>query len=174
MRTTLALTLALFCGIAQAQEAGKAEPKKKGDKKPAATLEGIYEIVSGKQGEEAIPADHIKGSEVVFTKDEIIGTGQDKKNLFVCKYKLMATDKMPWTIDMTSTKPAEGEATGLIKMNKKDGTMTLIYNLPGGEKPTNFKAKKLQHLFVMKKKGDRFDPKEEAAPPKKKKIEEKK
>jgi hypothetical protein len=45
--------------------------------------------------------------------------------------------------------PQEGmTATGLVK--KEGDTITLIYALPGGAAPTEFKTKAKQQMFVMK------------------------
>ncbi|MBX9583686.1 MAG: TIGR03067 domain-containing protein [Gemmataceae bacterium] len=117
-------------------------------------LEGGYTIVSGESGGRPIPAERIKGTTVRFTKDKIVTTDKDKKEVYVATYTLDES-KSPCVIKMKATVPAEGEATGLIK---KDGdTLTLIYNEPGGKAPTDFKAGEKQNLFVMKNlnKGDK-------------------
>jgi len=127
------------------------------DKKPAAkpvdkgdtgvSLTGGYTIVSGEHGGKALPKEHFAGAVVRFTKDEVIGTDKDKKHLFVAKYTL-DTSKTPWVIRMTDVGPEKGEATGLIE--KKGDTVRLIYNLPGGKVPDDFKTDDKQNLFVLK------------------------
>ena len=116
--------------------------------KALARLEGSYTIVSGEEGGTAVPAQHLKGSIVRITPTEIVSTDANKKEVFAATYKL-DTKKKPWVINMKSTKPKEGDATGLIK---KDGdTVTVVYSLPGVPAPTEFKTKeKGQHLFVLK------------------------
>jgi uncharacterized protein (TIGR03067 family) len=127
------------------------------DKKPddkATKLEGGYTIVSGEKAGKAIPENEIKGSIVRFTGDKILGTDKDKKEFFSADYTL-DTSKTPWVIKMTSKQPKEATTTGLIK---KDGdTITVIYALPGGETPKDFKTKDNQQLFVLKNmnKGDK-------------------
>ena len=48
---------------------------------------------------------------------------------------------------MKSANP-EADSRGLVK--KEGDTLTLVYALPGGETPKEFKAGEKQHLFVMK------------------------
>lgn len=133
---------------------GAADDKKVDEKKAAVSLEGGYTIVSGEHDGKAIPEAEIKGSVVRFTGDKIVGTDKDKKEFFASNYTLDTT-KTPWVITMKSTQPKEATAVGLIK---KDGdTITIIYALPGGEAPKEFKTKEKQNLFVLKNmnKGDK-------------------
>ncbi|MDB5308449.1 MAG: hypothetical protein JWO38_2651 [Gemmataceae bacterium] len=134
----------LFCGVAALTSGLGAD-----EKKAVAKLEGGYTIVSGEEDGKPVPAEHIKGGVVRFTRDEIVSTDKEKKEVFAAKYTL-DTSKKPWVINMKSTKPKEGDATGLIK---KDGdTLTIIYSLPGAPVPAEFKTKeKGQHLFVLKR-----------------------
>lgn len=115
-----------------------------------APLEGGYTIVSGEKAGKAIPEAEIKGAIVKFTGDKILGTDKDKKEFFSATFTL-DTSKTPWPIEMTSKNPKDGKeakASGLIK---KDGdTITVIYALPGGEAPKDFKTKENQQLFVLK------------------------
>lgn len=118
------------------------------DKK--APLEGGYTIVSGEKAGKAIPEGEIKGAIVKFTGDKILGTDKDKKEFFSATFTL-DTSKAPWAIEMTSKNPKDGKeakASGLIK--KEGDTVTVIYALPGGEAPKDFKTKENQQLFVLK------------------------
>ncbi len=117
------------------------------DKPTAKSLEGGYTLVSGEKDGKAIPEERIKGGTVRFTGDKITGTDKDKKEFFAATYTL-DTAKKPWVIQMKSTSPKEAEATGLIK--KEGDTITIIYALPGGEAPKEFKTGPKQHLFVLK------------------------
>lgn len=119
-----------------------------GEKAAAPKLEGRYTIVSGERDGKAIPEGDIKGSIVVFTSDKIVGTDKDKKEFFASTYVLDTTHK-PWLIKMKSTTPKDAEALGLIK--QESDTVTLVYALPGGDAPKEFKTKEKQHLFVLKK-----------------------
>ena len=133
-----AFLLAVGVGVtARAEEEDKA----------AKSLEGGYTVVSGEKDGKAIPEERIKGSIVRFTGDKILGTDKDKKEFFASSYTLDTTKK-PWVIQMKSTSPKEADATGLIK--KEGDTVTIVYALPGGEAPKEFKTGPKQHLFVLK------------------------
>lgn len=119
----------------------------KGDKAGDLKLEGGYTIVSGESDGKPIPEERIKGHTVRFTGDKIVTTDKDKKEVYVATYKL-DEGKKPAVIELKSVTPKEGSATGLIK--KEGDTITLIYNEPGGDVPTDFQAKAKQNLFVLK------------------------
>ena len=139
------LSLAAACGVATADD----------EKMAKLELKGGYTIVKGERDGEPIPAERIKGALIRFKDDETIGTDKDKKELYVAKYKL-DTSKTPWKIMMTTVekKKADGtgkkagkdysadeaSTTGLIK--KEGDTIVIIYALPGGKEPTDFKTKK--------------------------------
>jgi len=130
--------LALGAGVtARAEEEDKA----------AKSLEGGYTLVSGEKDGKPIPEERIKGGIVRFTGDKITGTDKDKKEFFAANYTL-DTAKKPWVIQMKSTSPKEADATGLVK--KEGDTITIIYALPGGEAPKEFKTGAKQHMFVLK------------------------
>jgi uncharacterized protein (TIGR03067 family) len=146
------LSLAVVAGEPPTPD-GKPAPRA-AQKKDAVSLEGTYTIVSGEKAGKAIPEAEIKGSVVKFTGDKILGTDKDKKEFFSATYTLDAT-KTPWVISMTSKEPKEAKATGLVK--KEGDTITIVYALPGGEAPKDFKTKEGQQLFVLKStnKGDK-------------------
>lgn len=130
-----------------------------GDKAGEMKLEGGYTIVSGDSDGKPIPAERVKGHTTRFSGNKIVTTDKDKKEIYVAEYKLDESAK-PCKITMKSTSPKEGAASGLIK--KEGDTITLIYALPGGEAPTDFKTKEKQNLFVLKNlnkdgKGERGD-----------------
>lgn len=152
---SLSKVLAAVCMTAIVVSASAQE--KGGGKKGAVKLEGKYTIVKGEEGGKAIPADRLKGSVVRFTKEEVVGTDKDKKELFVAEYKLDTSSK-PWKILMKTKAPKEAETTGLIK--REGDMLVLIYALPGGKEPTDFKTGEKQQMFWLKgedmkgKKGD--------------------
>lgn len=157
MKTLIATGLfALSLAVVTAAAPTPDKPDVKDEKKAAASLEGGYTIVSGEKDGKAIPEERIKGSIVRFTGNQILGTDKDKKEFFSSTFTLDAS-KTPWVIDMTSKTPKEAMAMGLVK--KEGDTITIIYALPGGEAPTEFKTKEKQHLFVLKNmnKGDKGD-----------------
>lgn len=155
----LLAALAVFasvCGLASADDKTKADAK----------LSGMYTIVSGEEEGKAVPKERIEGSLVVFTETSVIGTDKAKKEFFSANYTL-DTSKTPWVINMTSAGPADkkdkddknsaakASSTGLIKV---DGdTVTIIYALPGGKAPTEFKTGEKQQMFVMKRSVEKKD-----------------
>jgi uncharacterized protein (TIGR03067 family) len=142
----LLLTAALFGGVALLTSASGAQEKDKLAVE-APKLDGGYTIVSGEEDGKAVPAERIKGATVRFNGDTITGTDKDKKELFAAKFTV-ETDKKPWVIRMRSTAPKAADASGLIK--KEGDTVTIVYALPGGEAPKEFKTKEGQQLFVLK------------------------
>jgi uncharacterized protein (TIGR03067 family) len=126
------------------------------DDRKAGAIEGAYEIVSGERGGKPIPEGEIKGAVVTIRQGKVVSTDKNAKKFFAATYTLDATKK-PMVIHMT-TDPGESSpgaeptkpvtADGLVK--KDGGTLTLIYALPGGKAPTDFKTKENQQMFVLK------------------------
>jgi uncharacterized protein (TIGR03067 family) len=114
------------------------------------TLAGGYVIVSGEKEGNKEPEERIQGTSVTFTKDSIVVVDKEKKEVFSAFYKIKTTTN-PCDITMTSrVDSSAGEiARGLIQ--KEGDTVRLIYALPTGEIPTEFKTKQKQLMFVMKK-----------------------
>jgi uncharacterized protein (TIGR03067 family) len=114
-----------------------------------ADLVGGYTIVAGEKFGIKDTEDRVKGSTVRFTEDRIVVTDKEKKEVYGATYTLEPCDK-GCRIVMTS-KLAENEgqvARGLIE---KDGdALRLIYALPGGEEPTEFKTRDRQLMFEMR------------------------
>ncbi len=129
------------------------EPKKKDSGAPADLLGG-YTIISGEKYGEKEPKERLEGTTVRIAEDAIIVLDKEKKEVYAQVYKIDATTK-PWHIVMkskitpyTDKKGEEVTAKGLIE--KEGDTVKLIYALPGGEMPTEFKTKEKQLMFVMK------------------------
>ena len=132
------------------------DEKPKGNPSGApADLIGAYTIISGEKFGQKEDQERIEGTTVRFAEDGIIVLDKDKKEVYAQTYKIDSSSK-PWKIVMKSkitpyqTKGDSKEtvAHGLIE---KDGdTVKLIYALPDGEKPTEFKTKEKQLMFVMK------------------------
>ena len=124
----------------------------------ATSIEGAFNIVSGERDGKAIPESELKGSMFRIADRKVIGTDKDRKEFFVATY-VVSTAKTPWTIDMKSDAPATAtpggnapkENAAIPGLVKRDGgTVTLIYALPGGDAPTEFKTKERQQMFVLK------------------------
>ncbi len=126
------------------------------DDKDKDDLEGGYTIVAGEKAGMKIDADEIKGSMVRIAENGIIVTDKSKKDVYATAYKLGAsTGEGCYKITMTSKlAPSEGVvARGMIE--KKGDTVRLIYALPGGDEPTEFKTKEKQLMFVMKTRNEK-------------------
>jgi uncharacterized protein (TIGR03067 family) len=133
-------------------------------KKPGTfQLPGMYTFKSGERDGKAIPPDHLAGAMVRFTETEVIGTDKDQKHIFSAKYTLDTTPK-PWTVKMTSESPKKVEASGLLE--KRGDELWLIYNLPGGKPPTEFKTGENQQMFVLVQQTKETDANTGAAPKK--------
>ncbi len=132
------------------------QPDQPNTKSAPEELLGAYTIVSGEKYGDKEPADRLAGTTVRFADDAIIVLDKEKKEVYAQTYKVDTTST-PWKITMTSKitpytpkgKDAGGDmvAKGLIE--KKGDTVRLIYALPGGEMPTEFKTKEKQLMFVM-------------------------
>jgi len=152
-RISMALSAAALL-IAATTAFSDDEPKQKKTSGAPADLIGAYTIISGEKYGEKESKERIEGITVRIAEDAIIVLDKDKKEAYVQTYKIDTTTT-PWRIAMkskvtpyTDKKEEEVAAKGLIE---KDGdTVKLIYALPGGEMPTEFKTKEKQLMFVMK------------------------
>ena len=150
-RKTLTLGLA---ALLTAGATALAQDKKGNDSNAPAELIGGYTIVAGEKFGEKEPTERIEGTTVRFAEDAIVVLDKDKKEVYAQTYKIDSSKK-PWTIVMkskitpyTKGKADETVAKGLIE--KEGDTVKLIYALPGGETPTEFKTKEKQLMFIMK------------------------
>jgi len=160
MKTLIAMTL-FGAAFAISAGASPADPPKLKDKSQVdpAVLEGGYRIISSEKDGKSVPKAEIKGFIVSITRDSIVGTDKDLKELYVSDYTIDST-KTPWKIDMKSLpgeKPfppsglAAKEGSTVSGIVKKEGrVITLVYALPGGDAPTEFKTKMNQQMFVMR------------------------
>jgi uncharacterized protein (TIGR03067 family) len=120
--------------------------------KGATKLEGDYVLVSAEKNGQPVPDERVRGSMVRFTENRIVATDKDKKETYVASYKVDSSGK-PCKIAMTSEiAPTQGVSTkGLVEQDGE--SIRLIYALPGGDEPTEFKTKDKQLMVVLKKKG---------------------
>lgn len=131
---------------------GAPEDEKKAD--PTA-LVGTYEIVAGERAGAKLPPAEVQGVTVRIAKNAFTTYDKDKKEVYVATYELDPSSK-PWRIHMTgSVTPVEGgkgtKAEGLVAV--EGDTVKLIYALPGGKAPTDFKAGEKQQFFLLKRTG---------------------
>lgn len=152
MKRLIALLVAGIGLTFLAAQAPPAQAKKEKEREnlpgDSSKLVGTYKITGGEKDGKAIPEEHLKGSIVVFNKDNVLGTDKDRKEFFAAKYNLDGTAK-PMKITLVTTAPKDGgTAVGIIEIS--GDTVRLCYPLPGGETPTEFKTKDKQHMFVLK------------------------
>ena len=144
--------LGLLTSLGVVKQAGSTT--KDADKTTTAeSLVGRYTITSGEKEGSKEPEERIKGTTVTFTKETVIVADKEKKEIYSASYTLDTTTT-PAHITMTSrVEGSAGEiARGLIQKDKDDDKVVrLIYALPTGEIPTEFKTKEKQLMFVMKK-----------------------
>jgi uncharacterized protein (TIGR03067 family) len=147
---SLTLMLGLCSMLPIAANVAGDPPSGQESKLQPADLVGVYNIVSGEKFGLKEPADRIEGSIVRFSDDRVVVVDKDKKEVYGASYKLDPGAR-GCKIMMTSKLSAnDGEiARGLIEKN--GDTVRLIYALPGGEEPKDFKTKEKQLMFEMKK-----------------------
>ncbi|MDB5350874.1 MAG: hypothetical protein JWN86_2121 [Planctomycetota bacterium] len=146
----IGLGMLMLAGSARSQESKSIA--KDTDK---ASLVGNYELISGEDNGKPVPEDHIKGSIVRITDDDIVMVDRDNKEVYVTKYKL-DTKAKPARITMTETGGPRGrkgqKAVGIIE---RDGDrVRLCYCYEGGIVPTEFRTRagEKQLCFTMKRK----------------------
>jgi uncharacterized protein (TIGR03067 family) len=147
----ITIVLGLLFALIMGARAVSDKPLKVGPKLSASDLVGGYTIVAGEKFGVKEPEERILGSTVQFSEDRIVVSDKDKHEVYGATYELEPGEgEGPRRITMTSKLASdEGEvAKGLIE--KHGDEIRLIYALPGGQEPTEFKTKEKQLLFVMK------------------------
>jgi len=111
--------------------------------------EGLYLVVSGEEDGKPIPKERVEGAQVKIGKDTMTGTDRNGKAFFAATYTVDATDKPP-RLKLRQKGAKESEAVFAL-VEQKGANLKIIYNLPGGPLPTEFKTVKGQHMFVLKR-----------------------
>ncbi len=151
MRVAIAIGVATL--ISAAAWAGTAAEDGLGEK-----LVGTYAYVSGKRGDADVEKAHLAGK-VRITKDTIALVGEAGEEEFVIPYKLEPEKdgKAKLSLEITKAVLAEAvgsKAKGLVKL--EGDTVTLIYDYEEGSEPDDFEPDgPMQHLFVLKRQGDK-------------------
>jgi uncharacterized protein (TIGR03067 family) len=119
---------------------------------PKTDLTGEYRIVSGERNGAPINQRELTDTSIYINDKTIIAYDKERKEMFASTYTLETTQS-PWRITMISTKSSDvgAVAKGLVKTDRN--TITLIYALPKGHPPTDFRAGEHQQMFVMEKAG---------------------
>ncbi|OQW37295.1 MAG: hypothetical protein A4E19_14125 [Nitrospira sp. SG-bin1] len=117
---------------------------------PKADLTGEYRIVSGERDGAPIDQKELDDAAIYINDKTIIAYDKERKEMFAATYTL-ETKQSPWRITMVSTKaPDVGVvAKGLVESDQD--RVKLIYALPNGQPPTDFKAGAQQQMFVLAK-----------------------
>jgi uncharacterized protein (TIGR03067 family) len=148
----IAIAIGLLIALLMVAAVVPTAPSRMGSKLVASDLVGVYTIVAGEKFGVKEPEERINGSTVQFSMDRVVVADRDKHEAYGATYQLgPCEDQGPCRITMISKLAAdEGEvAKGLIE--KHGDGVRLIYALPGGEEPTEFKTKEKQLLFVMRR-----------------------
>ncbi len=154
-RIAMALSLATLLISGSTTFAGDDDKPKMKDSGAPDSLIGGYTIIAGEKFGEKEPKERIEGTTVRIAEDAIVVLDKDKKEVYVQTYKIDTKSK-PWKITLKSKvtpyqdadSKKEIVAMGLIE--KEGDTVKLIYALPDGEMPTEFKTKSKQLMFIMK------------------------
>lgn len=117
-----------------------------------ANLTGEYRIISGERNGIPIDQHELNNATITIGDTTITTYDKDRKETFIATYTLETSNK-PWHITMTSVKaPETGTiATGLVEADHNN--VKLIYALPRGQTPTDFRTGEQQQMFVMEKTG---------------------
>jgi uncharacterized protein (TIGR03067 family) len=155
LRTPLTAAILTLAGLTLS---ARADDPPTSDELTAKQLVGLYAITNGEKYGTTVPEDEIRDSIVRFTEDRVVVVDRDKKEIYGATYKLHANHK-PAKISLVSklASQEDAKAEGLIEL--KGDMVKLIYALPGGEVPTDFKTKDKQLMFVLKKAKETVEPK---------------
>jgi uncharacterized protein (TIGR03067 family) len=125
------------------------------EKEAIKQLQGDYRIVSGATSGKQILPDRLAGITVKVTEKTITTYDGDRNAKFSAAYRL-DTQKRPWRITMTTTTKADAKeqsnpetSEGLLDIGETQ--VKLIYALPNGDTPKDFKAGERQQLFVLER-----------------------
>jgi uncharacterized protein (TIGR03067 family) len=112
-------------------------------------LEGQYTVTGGERNGQALPPESINGWTFRFTNDKLVGATKDGSAFITADYTCdAAKTPSPIVLKITEGTNKGKEMNGLVE--KKGDTVRIIYAEPGGEKPTEFKTKPNQTMFVLK------------------------
>lgn len=137
----VALSAGLFAAAVTAQEQRRDKPS------DDANFVGTYTVVSAERDGKSLPDDRTVGMVFTFEKDRVKGVDKDKKEFLDATYTI-ETASRPWVIRFKATLPKATESTGLIEKDKE--TVRLIYALPDGATPGEFKTKPRQLMVTLR------------------------
>ncbi len=155
------LTLTLL-GIMMSQSKAQEKPAgeiKSDNQADAKQLIGTYKITAGERNGKKVDQEQLKDVTVRIEEKVITTFDRDKKEFYAATYEI-DTKQKPWKVLMTATiVPVQGKTTkvdgkgtkaeGLIEISGE--SVKLIYALPEGQAPTQFKTGDKQQMFVLMK-----------------------
>ncbi len=112
-------------------------------------LAGEYRIVSGERNGAAIDPHELDAS-ITITEHLITAYDKERKETFAATYEL-DTERSPWRITMISTNAPETGVVAKGLVQAEHGQVKLVYALPEGNPPTEFKTGPQQQMFVLAK-----------------------
>lgn len=120
------------------------------DSPKVANVTGEYRIISGERNGTPIDQKELSDATITIRDTTITAYDKERKETFAATYTL-ETKQTPWQITMISTKASEVGviAKGLIDVHQN--SVKLVYALPNGQPPTDFKSGEHQQMFDMVK-----------------------
>jgi uncharacterized protein (TIGR03067 family) len=111
-------------------------------------VEGQHAIIAMERDGKALDEANYKGATLRFTDNKLVGANKDSTEFLTADCTLDA-GKTPCAIVLVPTAGSyKGkELVGLIE--RKDNTIRLIFALPGGDRPTEFKTKANQTMYTL-------------------------
>jgi len=145
----LALALAIVALVCVGAPARSQEPTAV-DKNAPVSLLGDYQIVLVEISGEKEPEERSVGALVHVTEEQLLVEDRDHKSTpYIASYEV-DTKKKPNVITMTGLIAPTKDVTVKGLVEREGDQLRLIYALPGGEMPNDFKSKDKQVLIVMK------------------------
>jgi uncharacterized protein (TIGR03067 family) len=123
-------------------------------------LRGTWHIVRGESDGKPVPAEKIKGTTVVFEKDNLYVQDRNNKKTWAMSYTLDASKK-PREITMTITSEGEYKGKSGLGIYALEGKrLKLCYALPGLDRPTTFETKAGSHhnYFILERGKPKAEP----------------
>lgn len=114
-----------------------------------AKMDGRYSITAGERDGRVLTAQELEGGIVTVNGDKIIGTSKDGKEFLNCTFTADESKK-PCVITLKGTGSNAGKTWLALSEKTADG-FRVVYQMEGGEVPTEFKAKDKQVLLVLKR-----------------------
>jgi uncharacterized protein (TIGR03067 family) len=117
---------------------------------PLSDWQGHYRIISGERSGSPIGEERLQDVTVRILDDVITTYDADRRQVYGATLQLTGSSA-PWQVTLTSTVAPAGEigtvSRGLVQ--RQGNQLHLVYALPGGEPPTEFRTETNQQLFVL-------------------------